>query len=235
VDCRSPRSVTACIQTEYATDTENPPVCGGSFQHSFLGPCANGGSRASSRETPGSTHVAPSGSPTVDLEIRDSVSTICIPCHRHSQTTLQRLQPNSSDIWPDFPANLPLFPETILETSPNVLKDLTMLFLGRNPHPTFLYFQDGLQKLLQMSSKISPCPFWDQIPAQPSSISPRSFRDLPKSCRKRQSPTRPDSWEKAWGKLGGGCGDYSWRNGKLAKWRKLVATKSAPTAREEKL
>ena len=23
-----------------------------------------------------------------------------------------------------------------------------------------------------------------------------------------------------------GCGDYSWRNGKLAKWRKLVATKS---------
>ena len=102
-----------------------------------------------------------------------------------------------------------------------------MLFLGRNPHPTFLYFQDGLQKLLQMSSKISPCPFWDQIPAQPSSISPRSFRDLPKSCRKRQSPTRPDdSWEKAWGKLGGGCGDYSWRNGKLAKWRKLVASKS---------
>ena len=41
--------------------------------------------------------------------------------------------------------------------------------------------------------------------------------------------------EKAWGKLGGGCGDYSWRNGKLPKWRKLVATKSAPTAREEKL
>jgi len=39
-DCRSPRSVTACIQTEYATDTENPLVCGGSFQHSFLGPCA---------------------------------------------------------------------------------------------------------------------------------------------------------------------------------------------------
>jgi len=31
--------------------------------------------------------------------------------------------------------------------------------------------------------------FWDQIPAQPSSISPRSFRHLPKSCRKRQSPT----------------------------------------------
>ena len=60
-----------------------------------------------------------------------------------------------------------------------------------------------------------------------SSISPRSCRDPPKSCRKRQSPTRPDdSWEKAWGKLGGGCGDYSWRNGKLPKWRKLVATKS---------
>ena len=41
--------------------------------------------------------------------------------------------------------------------------------------------------------------------------------------------------EEAWGKLAKAGGDYSWRNGKLAKWRKLVATKSAPTAREEKL
>ena len=72
VDCRSPRSVTACIQTEYATDTGNPLVCEGSFLHSFLGLCAHGGSRASSRETPGNTHVAHKGSPTVDLEIRDS-------------------------------------------------------------------------------------------------------------------------------------------------------------------
>jgi len=43
-----------------------------------------------------------------------------------------------------------------------------------------------------------------------SSISPRSFRDLPKSRRKRQSPTRPDdSWREIWGKLADSCGDYS--------------------------
>ena len=59
--------------------------------------------------------------------------------------------------------------KTTSETLPNVLKDLTMSFLGRNARPTFLYF-------------------------------PTPLRDLPKSCRKRQSPTRPDdSWEKAWG------------------------------------
>ena len=45
---------------------------------------------------------------------------------------------------------------------------------------------------------------------EPSSISPRSFRDLPKSRRKRQSPTRPDdSWREIWGKLADSCGDYS--------------------------
>jgi len=34
-----------------------------------------------------------------------------------------------------------------------------------------------------------------------------------------------DSWRETWGRRAKG-GDYSWRNGKLAKWRKLVATKS---------
>ena len=145
-----------------------------------------------------------------------------------------------------------------------------------------------------MSSKISPCSFWDQIPTQPSSISrdhfgnlsecpqrshhvvsgtksppnlplfpgrstetpPNVFKDLtmsflgpnprptflyfptvlPTPAEVLQKKTESDdSWREIWGKLGGGCGDYSWRNGKLANWRKLVATKSAPTAREEKL
>ena len=146
-----------------------------------------------------------------------------------------------------------------------------------------------------MSSKISPCPFWDEIPAQPSSISRTVYRNSSKcpqryhhvlsgtksppnlplfphgpsetrrSLAENEARRRPDdSWEKAWGKLGGGCGDswrkpgggarrlrrlllerdlgearagcgdYSWRNGKLAKWRKLVATKSGANCSQRK-
>ena len=109
-----------------------------------------------------------------------------------------------------------------------------------------------------MSSKISPCCFWDEIPTQPSSISRTVYRNSSKCLQRshrvlsgtKSPPNLPlfphgpsdtcrslaendearrwpdDSWEKAWGKLGGGCGDYSWRNGKLPKWRKLVATKN---------
>ena len=45
----------------------------GSFQHSFLEPCADGRIRASSRETPGSTRVAPKDSPTAASKTSDSV------------------------------------------------------------------------------------------------------------------------------------------------------------------
>ena len=72
-DCRSPRYATACIQTEYATDTGNPPVCGGSFPHSFLETCAHGRNRASSRETLGNTLVAPKDSRTADSKTSVSV------------------------------------------------------------------------------------------------------------------------------------------------------------------
>ena len=81
--CRLRPSVTACIPTEYATDTENPPVCGGSFLHSFLGLCAIGRSRASSRETLGNIHVAPKDSHTVAWTIGNSQSTSCIRCLWH--------------------------------------------------------------------------------------------------------------------------------------------------------
>ena len=80
-----------------------------------------------------------------------------------------------------------------------------MSFLGPNPRPTFLYFPTVLPRPAEVLQK--------------KTESDEARRLLEKIC----------------GKLGGGCGDYSWRNGKLAKWRKLVATKSAPTAREEKL
>jgi len=40
--------------------------------------------------------------------------------------------------------------------------------------------------------------------------------------------------EEAWGKLAKAGGDYSWRNGKLAKWRKLVATKSGANCSQRK-
>jgi len=50
---------------------------------------------------------------------------------------------------------------------------------------------------------------------------------LPTPAEVLQKKTESDdSWREIWGKLGGGCGDYSRRNGKLPKWRKLVATKS---------
>ena len=138
--CRSRQYVTACIPTEYATDTGNPPVCGGSFPHSLLGPCAHGRNHASFREKPGNIHVAPKDSLTVALETRDSASTTYIRCQWHLRTTLPRQRQNLSDLRPDFPANLPLFLRPLL-------------------------------KPLQMSSQISPYPFWDEIPAQPSSIS----------------------------------------------------------------
>jgi hypothetical protein len=94
----------------------NTPVCGGSFPHSFLEICAHGRNRASSRETLGNTHVAPKDSHTVAWKTRDSASTTYIQCQWHLRTTLPRQRQNLSDIWPDFPANLPLFPHGPSET-----------------------------------------------------------------------------------------------------------------------
>ena len=47
--------------------------------------------------------------------------------------------------WDKIPSQPSSISETILETIPNVLKDLTLLFLGRNPRPTFLYFKGSLE------------------------------------------------------------------------------------------
>ena len=42
--------------------------------------------------------------------------------------------------WDETPAQPSSISEILSETPPNVLKDLTRSFMGRNPRPTFLYF-----------------------------------------------------------------------------------------------
>ena len=119
------------------------------------------------------------------------------------------------------PPNLPLFPGRSTETPPNVLKDITTSFLGPNPRPTFLYFPTVLPTPAEVSQKKTEP---DDGPTTPGR--------KPGGSSAEAAETTPGG---SLGEARGGCGDYSWRNGKLAKWRKLVATKSAPTAREEKL
>ena len=65
-----------------------------------------------------------------------------------------------------------------------------------------------------------PMPNLPLFPHGPS----ETRRSLAEKDEARRDPTTPG--RKPGGKLGGGCGDYSRRNGKLPKWRKLVATKS---------
>ena len=134
----------------------------------------------------------------------------------------------------------------------------TRLIFGRISRQTFLYFQRPFWKPLRMSSKISPCCFWDEIPTQPSSISRTVYRNsskclqrshhvlsgtksppnlplfphgpaetrrsLAEKDRVRRGPTTP-------GRKPGGSSQRAAATpgedlGKLAKWRKLVATKS---------